>query len=337
MDRPEDRLALIEVLDRDGRCLRALDVLAWPFSIGRALDQHLVLDDDFVAPAHVSLHIDGQGALQLQVGNTVNGVELQGQALAAGAMRPLDTGDGRALDLQLGHTRLRLRLRSQPLAAEQRLPPRASTTLWAPLSIGLALLAMTGLGHWINLDPGADITDWLPALVAAPFVVLGWCTLWALLTRLFQQHFQFLRHLRVLLPWLLALSLSAALLPQIAAALAWPLLWRLSDPLQVLLMAGLISQHLLVALPRHPRRVYAGLLSALLGFGALSLTFVHRSADRLSRAPYMSTLPQPAWNWGGAVSGSVLVQELAPLASQLAERVKKAKAEEAANGEEPSD
>ena len=45
MDRPEDRLALITLLDHHGRALRNIDVHAWPLTLGRGLDQQLVLDD----------------------------------------------------------------------------------------------------------------------------------------------------------------------------------------------------------------------------------------------------------------------------------------------------
>ena len=58
MDSAPERLALIELLDRDGRCVRAVDVTQWPFSIGRALDNDLVLDDPFVAAAHATLGLD---------------------------------------------------------------------------------------------------------------------------------------------------------------------------------------------------------------------------------------------------------------------------------------
>ena len=72
--RPEDRLALIELLDRDGRARRTLDVHAWPVSLGRALDNTWVLDDPHVAPHHAVLGVDADGHLLLQVGDSRNGV-----------------------------------------------------------------------------------------------------------------------------------------------------------------------------------------------------------------------------------------------------------------------
>ena len=57
-------IALIELLDRDGRVRRTLDVHAWPLTLGRALDNSLVLDDPHVAPHHATLATDADGTVQ---------------------------------------------------------------------------------------------------------------------------------------------------------------------------------------------------------------------------------------------------------------------------------
>src|SRR4030095_2492866 len=51
----EERVALIEIVERDGRVRQQLDVRGWPLSIGRALDRDLVLDDPHVAAEHATL------------------------------------------------------------------------------------------------------------------------------------------------------------------------------------------------------------------------------------------------------------------------------------------
>ena len=40
----EERLALIECFERDGRAGRTVDVHAWPLTLGRALSNRMVLD-----------------------------------------------------------------------------------------------------------------------------------------------------------------------------------------------------------------------------------------------------------------------------------------------------
>src|SRR5207342_592839 len=110
---------LIEVIGRDGQPQRWVDVAQWPLTIGRALDNDLVLDDVHVAPHHARLEADAEGRLQLAVLSTANGVELGHHRHAAGEQVALPGGG--AL-LQLGPVRLRLRLPDEALAAERAMP-----------------------------------------------------------------------------------------------------------------------------------------------------------------------------------------------------------------------
>ena len=68
------RLALIEVQERDGRVSRAISVHRWPLSLGRALDNDVVIDDPFVAAHHAVLDLNEEGELMLSVGESINGV-----------------------------------------------------------------------------------------------------------------------------------------------------------------------------------------------------------------------------------------------------------------------
>jgi hypothetical protein len=321
MDRPEERLALIECFERDGRPGRTIDVTAWPVTLGRALHNHVVLDDPYVAASHARLGPDAEGRLVLTVLDTGNGVSVDGRHHAAGATCVLPAAG--AL-LQLGQTRLRLRLPGEPLAAEKPLPPAAASSLL----LALPLYALVAAEHALALDPGADATAWLPVLVGLPVAVAGWCGLWALLSKVFQHRFDFGGHLRIALPWLLAIEACDALLPQAAAALAWPGLWRAVAPLQVVLGALWLRAHLAHVLPSHRRTITAAVAAVTLAGSAISLSFIQRSTDSYSRAPYMSTLPLPATHLAGSVPPTVLVEEMSALVEPLARRVQKARADE---------
>lgn len=336
MDRPEDRLALITLLDHHGRALRNIDVHAWPLTLGRGLDQQLVLDDASVAAHHATLALDPSGQLVLTVGPSINGAWLDGRHLAAGATRHVSAQPS---TLQLGHTQLQLRQRSETLAPERPLPAHllrgssaAAGAHWGGLqpstSLGLvAALLMVALvvQHGLSLDPGADFTSWLPALVGLPAAVMAWCASWALLSKLFQQRFEFMAHLHIALPGLLLIEVVDALLPELAASLGWPLLWRLTPVLRVLLMAWVVYRHLALLMPHQPQRAAAALVAATVVGGAISLAFTHRATDRLSAPPYMSTLPLPMLDATRAAPSAILVQQLAPLAARLQQRVLKAR------------
>lgn len=337
MDRPQDhppqRLALIECLERDGRSARMRDVWQWPLTIGRAIDNDLVLDDPFVAPQHARLELAPDGGVCLQVLDTRNGVQVGHQRHALGAKVPMPAGGA---TLQVGGITLRLRLPGETLAAERPLPITTSAQRWLPLVAGALVLLQAGAENWLGLDPGADTSAWLPKMVGVAGALAGWAGLWALMSKLFQHRFDFNGHLRILLPWLLALMVVDQVLPGLAAALDWPWLWHLSNPVQLLLGAGLVRAHLLHVLPSHVRAVTAAVAAALVTGSAISLAGTHRATDSFSRAPYMSTLPLPALQWATPVPSATLVQELAPLAQQLAQRVQKAQQDEAEKGSDDS-
>lgn len=326
----QQRLALIELQGRDGRQLAAVAVHAWPLTLGRALDNDIVIDDPYVAAHHATLAPDADGTLQLQVGDTANGVRLGTRQLAAGSTEPLPAG---STAFTLGQTALRLRLPGEVLAPEKLLLPTRGLAL--PLLCAALVMVLVLANHWVTLDPGADATAWLSLLAGVPVAVALWTGLWALGSKIFQHRFDFMGHLRILLPWLLAIEAVDAILPPLAAALGWPWLWRLVPPLQLLLAAVLVRQHLVQLLPQAVHRVSLAVASALVVGGAISLTRTLRATDRWSNPPYMSTLPVSGLQWTAPGDPAALVQELEPLAAKLAERVQRAKTEE--RGDEGDD
>lgn len=328
------RLALIEIFERDGRLGRSASVRHWPLTLGRALDNDVVLDDPHMAAHHATLQPDSRGQLQLQVGDSINGITVGKAHHAAGARVDLPP---EGATLQLGGVKLRLRLPQEQLAPERALPALARARLVGPLGAGLALLLLALLDHWMSLDPGADTAAWLPLVVGLPVVLAGWCGVWALASKLFQHRFDFLGHLQIALPWLLAIEVLDLVLTPLAASLGWPLLWRVVAPLQLLLALLMLRLHLLQVLPQSGRVVTTFLVAAALAGTAISLAITQRATDRFSRPAYMSTLPLPALNLTRPVTAPQLVQELAPLAEQLAVRVKQARDDEPPEGEHSSD
>ena len=136
------------------------------------------------------------------------------------------------------------------------------------------------------------------------------------------------------LPGLLLIQVLEALLPLLAASLGWPLLWRLTPVLRVLLMAGVVYRHLALLMPNQPQRAAAAIVTATAVGGAINLAFIHRSTDRLSAPAYMSSLPLPLLDTTRAAPSASLVQELAPLATRLQLRVQKARADDSAEGDD---
>ncbi|RVU44551.1 FHA domain-containing protein [Rubrivivax rivuli] len=328
MERPEERVALIEWLDRDGHVQRGADVLRWPLSLGRALDNTVVLDDPHVAAHHAVLDLDAEGRLQLQALPSLNGVLLDGQAVAGCAALP----PAEAV-LQLGATRLRLRMRTAGEAAAALAPERAlqrarPASGRRTLAAGLGVLALTLGETWLGLDPGADYSAWLPLMLGLPLALALWCGVWALLSKLFQHRFDFTGHLRIALPWLLAATLVDQLWPVLTAALALPALWMAGSALQSLLLVLMLHAHLRHTLPLHQRAVTVAVAAmAITGLG-FTTALTWRGHDSLVATPYMSTLPMPALRVAGTVPSATLVEDMVPLARQLAQRVAEARKDE---------
>ncbi|HOB96552.1 MAG TPA: FHA domain-containing protein [Aquabacterium sp.] len=319
--RPEDRLALIELIDRDGRVRRTLDVHAWPVSLGRALDNTLVLDDPHVAPHHATLAPDADGLLQLQVGASRNGVQVGPRRLPAGTQAPL--AEASAL-LQLGGQRLRVRLAGAPVAPELPLarPVAVGRALWAMLAAWVLVQA----GHrWLRLDPGADFVEWLPWLLGLPTGLALWCGLWALGSKLFRHGFDFASHAAIALAWLLVWEVLDAVLPLAAAAAGWPLPWLAWRQWGLALITTLLLRaHLRQVLPQHPRAINLGLgLLLVAGIGVNGMLNL-RHLGRVFNEPYMSALPPPALRLGGTVPVPALADDLPALHQALQQRAREA-------------
>ena len=309
---------------------RVLDVHAWPLRLGRALSNDFVIDDSHVAAHHATLAPDVAGVLQLTVGQTINGLQMDAHTLAAGQQAAVPQAGA---TLQLGALRLRVRLPGEQLAAEKPLPLHRLAT-WATVGASGALLAAISLfERWASLDPGADLSSWMPLLLGLPVAMASWVGLWALASKIFQHRFDFSGHLRIVLPWVLGMALSEALLEPVAATLGWPGLWRLSPLAEAGFAVMLMRAHLLHVLPNSRRTVTGAAVAAAVAGLALNMTLTHRQTDRVSRPAYMSRLPLPGLVLSAPETSSSLVQDLAPLATKLAERVRKAKTEDNEEGD----
>jgi hypothetical protein len=287
----EERLALIEVVERDGRVRQQFGVTRWPVTIGRALDADLVLDDPHVAARHAVLAPDAEGRLWLEVGDTRNGLRLGRRVLKAGQRTALASAQGEAW--QLGHTRLRMRLAGDPLPAER--PLVAPAGVLATVLLSLVLWALLLAEHWIESDPDAGLTVWLQVLLGPPVVMVLWCAAWALASKLFQHRFEFAAHWALAARWLLALLLGSSVVVHAAAALAWPGLFRLAGPVEAAVLALGLFLHARLVLPAHSRALALSVSAAFVVGSAVLMALNHQREQPWVGPLYMHVLPQAHW------------------------------------------
>ena len=323
------RLAQAEVVDAVGHGVRLIDVQAWPLTIGRALDNDIVLPDPHVAAHHATLTPDADGHLHVSVGDSRNGVRVEhGHSHAL-----LRAGEQAALPalarLHVGHSQLLLRLPSDPLAAELPLvqvlaaAPRALVPVLAVVAL-LWLLA----ARWIGSDADARWNDYLAPLLVAGGALFVWCLVWGLASKLFTGRFTLTPHLRLALVFGLAMQAIDLLLMVLAFSLDWPLLSHLRPAANVAVGALWLSQHLRQVLPKHARTVGAWIAACTVLAVAVAMVTNWRRHDRVFEELYAPNLMPPSWRLAHGAPVQSLVSDLRALEQPLRERAAKAKAEE---------
>ncbi len=319
MERSQDRLALIELLERDGSVRRAVPVGHWPVSLGRAFDNDVVIDDPHVAAHHCSIEAgEAEGTLVIRVGSTRNGVQVGPRTLVEGESSPLPAGGE---TWQIGATRLRVRLPGDPVEPEKPLGLAATGAKpWTTAAAALALWALVLIEHGIDLDPGSSLTDWLVPLLAFPIALGGWCLVWAVGSKLFQHRFEFWAHFSVLSKSLLAVALLDLLLPLLGFALSWEWVSRITPVAAVLVLATMLYRHGALVVTFKHRWLVGGIGACLLVAGLVLGTLNYQRSDRVFGELYLSTLAPPAFRLAPGVSTKEYVGETAPLKERLDRR-----------------
>ncbi len=327
-------LGLVELLDRDGRVRAATPVLRWPVSLGRALDNTIVVDDPHVAPYHARIATSGHGAIELQALPSVNGIALAARRLREGERMPL-AASAPPCELTLGTTRLRVRLAGEKLAAERALPnhgtPRTTVVL-------IALLWLWQLvEHAIGTDPGGKLSDWLTPFLSVPLALGGWCLLWALASKIFQHRFDFWPHLAVAARWVLLIEVVSFGLPWLSGMTGWALPSRLAGTSAAALGLAWLWSHARWVLPqqRKPMAVLAaaGFVVSAGILGALNL----QRQDRWFSELYTAQLPPPSLLWSRPVAPEDFLRDTAQLQAPLERAVREAAAEQKNDGGDADD
>lgn len=319
---PTQRLALLEVLDKNGTALNRLTVTQWPVTVGRTLSADVVIDDPHIAPEHLRISELDADFVQVHVLDTVNGVRRGYGALMQRGMRFDWSG---ADDLSLGRLRLRLRLPGAPIAPEQVLP----TFAWRPIAITVALvLALVFdalMDAWFTTTNQTKFTQ---AAIPAVVMLLGsiglWAGVWALATKLFTGHLQFVRHVRIACSVLLVEALVSGLAYVLAFVFSWESLARYNGLLSAPVLGAGVFLQLMVIAPQWRKGWAALVVGTVL---AVVLTWVGsnwQKNKRISNQLYLSALFPPSWRLASAVSVEKLVLEAKSIEQRLDVRLKDA-------------
>ena len=321
--------ALLEVVDRDGLVRQSWRIERWPVTIGRALDNTIVLSDPHVAAHHATIDlVAGGGASPAKVvvaaGETKNGVVVgRRDRVAGGAAREI-ADDGRDVELQIGRAQLRLRLPGHALAAEQPMSAVADTEhRWPPtLGFAAAVLAIVLANVWIETDPEALVRSAGTVVLSTIAGGAIWCGLWALLSKTFTRQSHFGWHVRVFVVASLVLLGLSVVPPLFAFAFSWPWLTDFSFIAVYATAAAAIYFHLLAVEPSR-RRLMRGVAATGFVVGvALSLWFNVQRTGRPGEELYMNHLFPPQLRLARPKSVDGFIAGLAPMQAILDKQAK---------------
>jgi hypothetical protein len=323
----EAPLALVEAIDRDGLVRQAWRVERWPVSIGRALDNTVVLSDPHVAAHHASVDLvhddSGTATISVAAGETRNGVVVGREHLAAGATRRI-ADDGRDLELHIGRVVLRLRLPGHALGPEQAMTPVvAAEKRWLPtLGLGLVVLALVLANAWIDTDPEGMARSLGAIFLTTIASGAIWCGLWSLLSKTFTRQSHFGWHVRVFVTAGVVMLVLAVLPPLLAFALSWPWVTDFSFIAVYATAAAAIYFHLLAVEPGRERLMRGVAATGFVIGVALSLWFNVQRTGRPGEELYMNHLFPPQLRVAKPKAVDDFIQGLAPMQAILDRKAK---------------
>jgi hypothetical protein len=337
-------LGLLEALDRDGMVRQAWRIERWPVTIGRALDNDVVLTEPHVAPHHATIDLlpaaEGAGAdsLVITAGATNNGLRVGRERIAGGSARTfVDTG--RDLDMNIGRNSLRLRLPGHALAPELTLAPMLAREIrWLPTAgLALASLAFVLFNTYIDNDPDGLGREIGKAVLSALLVAALWCGFWALLSKIFARQSSFGWHVRVFVIASLAFVVLGTLPPLVAFAFSWPWVTDFAFVAIIATVATTIYFHLLAVEPGRERLMRAVAVTGFAVGVALQLWFNFQRTGRPGEELYMNHLFAPQFRLAKPVPVDSFIDKLAPMQAILDKKAKEQSGSDDARGDEDDD
>lgn len=162
------------------------------FTIGRGVGADVTLDDPYAAPLHARVEITPEGNLLATDLGSVNGLVVAGKRVQGAQSLPLPGNE-----LQVGRTRLRIRQSDETLVPElpDRVAPAALLRQPAVLAGVAALAGLLQLAYNVWSGAPRDLASTLvTALISALLGAGVWIAFWALLSRVMQGEWRWLRH-----------------------------------------------------------------------------------------------------------------------------------------------
>lgn len=240
-------MIVVEILNRMGKVRQRSQHDAFPVRIGRSYDNnHIVIDDDYVSPHHLSVEQDEEGRVIATDLQSENGTFM----LPSRERLSQAVVEAEAI-LRLGHTILRVRTPAfelPPTRQEGQYFTRITNSFnRTTVFVAIALITAAALcfeAYWNDFSR----PDWGQLVMVPLWTMVGlgvWAGFWAMASRISQQTFSFRIHCCIACLALLVASLFEVLREyyMFAFAAGWSglvLLWGMA----VVWLGGLLWGHL---------------------------------------------------------------------------------------------
>lgn len=230
----------IEILSKHREVAGRFRVDATEISIGRGYDNHVILDDPYVAARHVRIFRDADGRLVAEDLGSANGLYLD----RSRSRKPQLVLDG-VQPIRIGQTLLRIRDAAHAVEPERLVgSERSALPVVAAIGLGAALLAINAITVWFAQTSEAHLSDYLVPSLTMVGVVAAWVGIWALLARLFSGRSQVLRHLLIAEAGLTAFCIYSEFAQIAAFALTWAAVFTYGYVVSLTVIAATCFLHL---------------------------------------------------------------------------------------------
>jgi len=256
------------VVGRHGEVLARHAIWRWPSRIGRSYDMDVILDDAFVAAAHVEIRETPEGRYAIEDLRSLNGMRvLPSSAKQSSAeIGPEDI-------VRIGHTQFRIRPRSYVVGGERRI--RQGAAYRGSLMFLIAVVMVLAMFMWdAFLTASHRDEKALTALSVFTVVAAGamWIAIWSLVSRTAGRRANFSAHGFVACAGVLALQIWTTSMGYLAFGLDAGWLEILSVAGAAALFGYIVYRHLRLA-SRAKRQAHAIVAAciAIITFGGGSL------------------------------------------------------------------
>lgn len=201
-----EEVIVLEVLERSGKVRERMRLGDFPVTIGRAYDNDIILDDEYVSPRHLSIERDEQGALRAIDLNSENGLYEIPSLKRVDAL-PIAADN----QLLVGSTHIRIR-RSDfavpPTALANRRRRSAQNMLasgWLFVPVLLAAAAVLLMEKYFQTFQKIKYQGLILEPVAPLLALLIWAGAWAFIGRILGHRAAFYAHANMVLMAMLLL------------------------------------------------------------------------------------------------------------------------------------